>query len=137
MDRRVLANCGERALREDGFSLLEIMVALALMALTLTLVSANAVQMLGRWQESSEFRDVRNRISGLRVRAYVAQQPFNLDPSSVGVLGLNEGWSVETDTPVRYLATGTCLGGALRITAPSGRSELIRLDPPDCVARAG
>lgn len=118
--------------REAGYSLMEILVALGLLGLTLTLVAGNGVQMLNRWTEQSEFRSVRRQIAQLRYEAYFQRRPIEWLPESVAPVALEPGWSARVAAPVYFLPTGVCLGGDVQIYAPTGRQETVRLTAPDC-----
>lgn len=120
---------------ESGYTLMEMLVALGLLGLTLTLVAGNGVQMLGRWTEQSEFRSVRREIAQLRYEAYFRRQPIEWLPDSEPPLSLEPGWTARVAEPIYFLPTGVCLGGTVDVKAPTGRTETVTLVAPDCSGR--
>ena len=133
-DRGFAANLAQRQARADaarGFTLLELVVALAIMGSMLAVVAINGVKFLERYREQVAFRDIRSQISLTRYRALAENRRIGLDGQDAEI-SLPAGWRIETAAPIYYMPSGACLGGELSITAPSGRTERWRLDPPDC-----
>lgn len=119
--------------RARGFSLLEILVAMAIMGLLL----AVAAPALGRHLEALSFdreadrvlRDVR----ALRLRALMERREIVFDPETPEThLGpLPERLRLSGDKIV-FLSTGACIGGDLTVEAINGRRRDIALTPPRC-----
>lgn len=120
---------------EAGYTLMEMLVALGLLGLTLTLVAGNGVQMLNRWTEQSEFRSVRRQIVQLRYDAYFQRQTLTWEPNGPALIPLQQGWTAVVHTPLNFLPTGVCLGGTVHVRAPTGRTETVNLAAPDCTGR--
>lgn len=103
------------SLRSDaGFSLLEMLVVLAVMALAMTLVMPSGAVMLDRATAHSVFFDFQRQVSDLRLRAYRNETAVTLEPAPVpGVepIRLRTGWSYRLDAPVRISDGGACSAG--------------------------
>jgi len=117
--------------RARGFTLLELIVALAIMASVLTVAGVNGVRMLERYQEQIKLREIRSEIALTRYRA-LAERRRLIVGAGAGAFALPAGWQVTAEPPIVYMPSGVCLGGALTIIAPSGRSETWGLEPPQC-----
>ena len=120
-----------RRARARGFTLLELIIAMAIMASVLTVASVNGVKMLERYREQIKFREVRSEIALTRYRALAERRRIVIGAETNGYLP-PEGWQVTAEAPIIYMPNGACLGGALTIIAPSGRTETWALEPPEC-----
>lgn len=114
-----------------GYTLLELVVALAIMASVLTLAGVNGVRMLERYQEQIKFREIRSDIALSRYRALAERRRILIGAGALEV-DLPPNWEVSAPAPVVYTPSGVCLGGAVTIRAPSGRTETWQLEPPEC-----
>lgn len=134
--------------RQAGFSLLELMVVLALMALLATLTLPNLQRIYASAQRTSE-RDLILKQLGslpnialLRQRDYVvlgtdaAQSeaaakgaPIHAEPYPLQV---PEGWQVVFDRPLVVRASGVCLGAELTLSHADAAAVRVPLRPPYC-----
>jgi general secretion pathway protein G len=129
-----------------GFTLLEILVVLAILAL----VAAATLPALGRIYDRVAWRfyrvDVERQIAGLRLKAYLDARDLALvsQPAEPGAdappgeriaLQLPAGWRVVVRQPIIYRADGICLGGRLDLIGGSVRATYVlaapRCWPPD------
>ena len=126
---------------QRGFTLMEILIVMAVMALMVAIVGPNLPRLANRVEASTERETVHDEISGLAYRAYVLGQSFTLDAESGHrlledgrpLLDIPAGWSVYADPPlVHYGFNGYCSGGKLRLLAPDGSIEHVTLSPPFC-----
>ena len=117
---------------DDGFSLLEMTIALFLMGLLLTLVAQSGVSMFERWNLTLTERRIRNQISVLSVQAFASRQAFTLDEAISGPIQVPNGWLVLSLEPVKYAESGVCSGGEIEIHSPKGRTWRYSLEPPYC-----
>lgn len=104
-----------RRRRGDGFTLLELLVVLALVALLTALVAPAA----WRWVDSARERagaDVaRAALEALPRQAFAAARRIELTPA--GPLPLPEGWRLDSAAPLVYETSGMTEGGRLRLSA--------------------
>lgn len=130
-------------MREHGFSLLEMLVVLAIMALMLSIISTG----MARTLESARFDRVSEAamadIRLLRTRAMLDKQPVWLVPfgdenvqtgfqsSRVKRLDLPEGW-VSRGEIIAISSAGMCRGGQVSIESAEGRKAFYKLIPPRC-----
>lgn len=130
-----------------GFSLLEMLVVLAIMGLVLSLVGVR----LARSVESTRF--VRqseanlDHITKFRAEALLKRKALfvvspqtpkivtrNIPKDAIRVLPFEKNWDVDGDI-IRITPSGLCLGGKLDITGPAGRKAQYELVPPLCTMK--
>lgn len=134
---------GRLARRSDGYSLLEILIILFI----LSLASAIAVPSLARTMDAVSLRAQSSQVAAqmqrFRHAAIVTGSVIEFGPYGnctaetvpdhrVTALGLPDGWDIEADC-IRFFASGMCEAGRLRLVAPTGRTAVFTIDPPDCV----
>ena len=132
--------------RKDGFSLLEIIVVLAIMGLMLSIISVD----LGRSIDAARFVKTAEAAVGdvklLRVDALMYQEirvmvtddtPAaslrNFSQSQVKRYSVPKDWVVNGQM-IKILSSGACLGGQVIFNNPQGRKIEFTLSPPKCEA---
>ncbi|WP_298579450.1 prepilin-type N-terminal cleavage/methylation domain-containing protein [uncultured Luteimonas sp.] len=126
---------------QRGFSLLEIMVALAIMGLAMALVAPASFRMVAAWQESSDVSRILGRLAMLPLDARQAGQALHLDPSTPperisSLLDLPQGWRLEFETELVVLANGACRGG--KATLVTERQSIpVQIHAPFCRPERG
>lgn len=107
-----------------GFTLLELLVVLALVALVTGMVTPAVIRGLSAARERGVAVDLRVLLEGLPVRAFQSNAGLELDAHSLRRLAeLPDSWHLEVAPTLRYGATGVASGGAVRLLAP-GRAPL-------------
>jgi len=104
---------------EAGFSLLEMLVVLALVALTVAVVLPSGAVMLDRVGAHAAFFDVQRQLSDLRLAAYRAETPTVVadTPTPEAVqLTMKSGWSYSLDHPIRISEGGACGPAAVTLS---------------------
>lgn len=119
-----------------GFTLLELVVVLALLGLAVALVAPAGFRTIETWRRATEVDGVLERLSGLpeTARQEGKALTFPAGPLPAEQLGdLPEGWVVRLDDPLVIHPNGACLGsrGAL---VNGGYSRAFRMDAPFCRA---
>lgn len=103
-----------------GFTLLELLVVLALVALVTGLVTPAVLRGLDAARERGLVADVRTLLQGLPVRAFQSGSGLEIDAAALRRLvpDLPDDWRLEVDPPLRYGPTGVAAGGAVHLAAP-------------------
>jgi general secretion pathway protein G len=145
------ASC-RKAEGRGGFTLVEVMVVLALMAALLAIAFPQVVRLYTRARLAFERKDLEHQLSELPERVRAAGQAGILaDPSASGAamraadaaafedprplhLSLPAGWRVSVPKPVLYHYTGACDGGEVVFSLPPLSLRYV-LTPPLCRPR--
>ena len=115
-----------------GFSLLEVIVALALVSVLLTLTVQSGAQMLDRWNFRLTERQIMNDVNALPYWAFNTQTSFRLSQAEALKRTMPDGWSIREVTPIWYSRTGICSGGEFEIEAPNGYVGKHSVAGPEC-----
>jgi prepilin-type N-terminal cleavage/methylation domain-containing protein len=121
--------------RSTGFTLLELLVVLAILGLVAGLVAPALVRSVESWRAQSEVDRVTDQIRALPARARARGRPLLIDDdvlaSPDGPVSAADGWMVTTPDPWTVRANGYCEGGIL-VLARAGRDWRLRAIPPFC-----
>lgn len=106
--------------RVRGYTLLEILVVVALLALATSLVAPAGYRMITSWREAGEVDEVLQSISALPLRARAAGRelvlpdPTTPDPATPDAahVELPDGWRLEMHSPLTVRANGACSDAA-------------------------
>lgn len=117
-----------------GFTLLEMVVVLALVALFGAVVMPSLLKMQQAWKRRIELQDIAGQLRSMGYRARlqgleVAIGPYGVVPPQM--LSLPEHWSLSAPVPILYLANGACLGGRIGLTHDQV-TEFLDLEAPLC-----
>lgn len=124
--------------RVRGFTLLELVVVLALLGLATALVAPAGFRMIGSWRRATEVDAVLGALVALGAKAQQQGRALTLDAGPVpasAIAGLPDGWTVVLAQPLVVQANGACSDthGELRsqgyvrpftLKAPFCRAEL-------------
>lgn len=118
-----------------GFSLLEMLVVLAILGLAAGLVAPSLFRTVDRVQLAGEREAVQRLILGLPVFARrngqaIVWEAETVAPAPAG-LSWPEGWQVYPLTPLHVGANGWCSGASLEVRGP-GETIRLQVRPPDC-----
>lgn len=128
-----------------GFTLLELLVVLAVVGLLIGLVAPNLQQIVGSIERATRRDTLLSDIAGLSYRAYVLGQEFELSQAGTSrlladgnpVLAVPDGWRVRIEQPIRFGFSGWCSGGSLTLISPDQGAERLQLKAPDCRVERG
>jgi prepilin-type N-terminal cleavage/methylation domain-containing protein len=126
--RATLARClrsPEVLPRKKGFTLLELLVVMALMALAAGLVTPAVQRGLTAAQERAVAGDMAALLDSLPVRAFQRGSDLIVDAGMLGQwLGdLPADWQIVVPQALRYSPAGVATGGLVRVLAP-GRTPM-------------
>lgn len=121
--------------RASGFSLLELLVVLALIAMLSALVAPNLRRTYSAIAGSGERAEVRRQLERLplHARRQGARVEVGTDDSAgmAARLELPEGWVVQPLEPVRIEASGICHPARVQLSG-RGTSETLLVSAPAC-----
>lgn len=111
------------ARRKRGYTLLEMLVVLAVMALAVAIVVPRGEAMLDQMTAHAVFFDFQRQVSDLRRGAYASQTAITLrgsddaDPSlaRARTIPLRAGWTYRLTQPIAISEGGACAGGNVEI----------------------
>lgn len=106
-----------------GYTLLEMLVVLAIMALAVALVLPRGEAMLDQMTAHAVFFDFQRQASDLRREAYASQTGVTLrgsddaDPTlaRAHAIPLRAGWTYRLTQPIAISDGGACAGGAVEL----------------------
>lgn len=118
----------------SGYSLLEVLLAVALMALVGTMAAPSLINGLKQREARLALTALDAGLTSLRYQAVLAAAPLEIAPDSLTARfqDLPQGWSVTGEAPLRISAGGLCDGAELTLAAPDGRLWHRRAAAPDC-----
>jgi prepilin-type N-terminal cleavage/methylation domain-containing protein len=106
-----------------GYTLLEMLIVLAIMALAVAIVLPRGEAALDQMTAHAVFFDFQRQLSDLRREAYASQTPVwvrggdDQDPrdTAARVLLLRAGWTYRLDRPIAITAGGLCSPAAVEV----------------------
>jgi len=116
--------------RDAGYTLLEMVVVIALIALATALVAPPGVRMIRSWQEASEVSEVIEQIERLPSMVRASGNPLTLTGEAAHApLELPAEWLLILDTPLTVHANGACSNAQGRLQTVHQEIELSILAP--------
>lgn len=109
-----------------GFTLVELLVVLVLIALITAIAAPNIRSVYKNFQQDIVREEIEKELKGLSFRAYLAGQSLKLDK-----ITLPEGFSSSDDSEVTIRADGYCEGGKVLIESEDEKFTYF-LNPPLC-----
>ena len=125
----------------SGFSLLELLVVLAIIALIGALTLPNLGGLYGSASRSTERNRIMDQLSTVADVAKLHRQDYAVigttsatlpDGFSAYPLELPDGWSVKVEAPILVRSSGFCGGGRVTVSHTESPPRTVSLVPPLC-----
>ncbi|MFN3703340.1 prepilin-type N-terminal cleavage/methylation domain-containing protein [Thermomonas sp.] len=131
-------SCRPRAdlVQHEGFSLLEMLVVLALISIMAALAAPRLAEMVQSIGSSGDRAEVLRQLEDLPLRARLQNGAIRLPSGAAmgALLQLPDGWSVSTITALHVRDNGVCDPATVRVRG-AGTEEKWELAMPDCRVR--
>lgn len=120
---------------EGGFTLLELVVVLALLALATALVAPSGFRMIASWRRATEVDAALAAIASVGSTAAREGRSRELDAGPVddgALAGLPDGWRVTLDAPLKVRANGACGDSQGLLRGPDAYEQPFKVVAPFC-----
>lgn len=134
-DTRPSRDAARRAEPVAGFTLLELVVVLALLGLATALVAPAGFRTIDTWRRATEVDAALGSLTALGARAHLQGRALSLDAGQIpaGTLAeLPEGWTVTLQAPLQVQANGACAATRGELRAADGYTQPFELQAPFC-----
>lgn len=122
-------------MRQPGFTLLEMIVVLAILGLATALVAPAALRGIDSWQRRSELDALLDQIRALPGTARASGRPIVVSDaalaSKAAPLRIAAEWTLSVAKPWKVSANGVCEGGEIAIGNRYG-SRIVAVASPFC-----
>ena len=132
---------------DDGFSLLEMLVVLAIMGLMLSLVGARLSQTLDSARFARTSQANLAKITDFRAEALLKRKALfvisptttklevrNIPRDSLRLFPFDDSFDVKGDI-IKISPSGLCSGGRITVKNKTGRKAVYDLEPPNCTPK--
>lgn len=125
------------AKKENGFTLLELLVVLVLLAVASSYVGPALWKTYSKNQERSVVQHFADVLHQLRITSRREGRAIHLPAIQQGSYSvkdfplLPDGWTIEKASPLVFLSTGVTNGGSIKMQSDSGHYWLLSLRPLD------
>lgn len=118
--------------RTPGYTLLELVVVMAILAMATAIAAPPSYRMIRSWQEATQVEDVLQQMEHLPGIVRASGTPLEGKANGgISAITLPEGWSLRMTTPLQVLANGAC-SEARGVLATTQQSIDFRILAPFC-----
>jgi len=95
--------------RQPGYTLLELVVVMAILAMATAIAAPPSYRMIRSWQEATQVDDVLQQIAHLPGTVRDSGNPLDLKTDeSIAIVALPPGWTLQLQAPLHVRANGAC-----------------------------
>lgn len=118
--------------RPTGYTLLELVVVMAILAMTTALAAPPSYRMVRSWQESTQVKDVIEQLERLPGKVRTSGNPLTVTADTITApVGLPQGWTLKMEEPLHVQANGAC-SNAQGVLTTAQQSIPLRIQAPFC-----
>lgn len=118
---------------EGGYSLLEVLVVLAILGLSISVAYPSIDRSIERYRVNSILREIEAKVRQARASAYLQPAVITSDDLASDLRSqLADGWELSIDPELRFLTSGYCTGGLITIVTPARRERTVELISGRC-----
>jgi prepilin-type N-terminal cleavage/methylation domain-containing protein len=117
-----------------GFTLLELVVVLALLALATSLVAPQGFRMIASWRRATDVDAALGAMAALGATAQAQGRRLEFAPGPMpakAIAGIPDGWTIVLSTPLVVQPNGAC-GGTRGELRSGSYTRAFALQPPFC-----
>jgi len=133
--------CGpRRALLQSrpGYSLLEVMVVVAILGIAVTLSGPSVSSMIAGQQARQVVRGLVTDVGAIRAEAFIESRSVQSDAIQARLLDkAPDGWRLETSQEVAVSPSGYCTPGRIIVESPGGRRWNLQVSEGACAIERG
>ena len=122
-------------MRQQGFTLLEMIVVLAILGLATAMVAPSALRSIDTWRRQAEQDSLLDQIRALPGNARATGRPVIISDAALAAtkppLHVSADWTLHAREPWRVHANGVCEGGEVEIGNAYG-TRRIKVASPFC-----
>lgn len=95
--------------RTPGYTLLELVVVMAILAMATAMTAPAGYRMIRSWQEATQVDDVMQQLERLPSAVRASGNPlFTAPKGGIALVDLPQDWALRMETPLRVQANGAC-----------------------------
>ena len=119
-----------------GYSLLEVIVVVAILGIAATLSGPSIGRMITGQQAQQVLRGVATEMGALRAEAFLNNVALTADDVQTRLEAhIPSDWRIEVDETLHLASSGYCTGAGVAIIAPAGRRWAFDVSEGDCALR--
>lgn len=116
-----------------GYSLLEVIVVVAILGIAATVSGPSIGRMISGQQAQQVVRGVATEMGALRAEAFLSSKSLSAEDVQARLdAHIPSDWRIEVDENLHLASSGYCTGGGVVLIAPAGRRWTFDVSEGDC-----